>query len=199
MTRLDYDLDTVCNTSGRPCCPYAEYKIIDQDGRELPANVVGELVVKGPDVFAGYFRFPEENRKVFTKDGFLKTGDLAAIDSSGNIRIGGRIKDVILRGGENIFPAAIEGLIIDHPEVEAVAVIGMPDRELGERICAYIKPASGAKPSFDDVISFLRGKGASLLQLPERIEFIEDIPLTKVGKADKEALREDIKKRLGIA
>ena len=199
MTRLDYALDTVCSTSGRPCCPYAEYKVIDQDYRELPTNAVGELVVKGPDVFAGYFRFPEENRKVFTKDGFLKTGDLAAIDSSGNIRIGGRIKDVILRGGENIFPAAIEGLIIDHPDVEAVAVIGMPDRELGERICAYIKPASGAKPSFEDIISFLRGKGASLLQLPERIEFIEDIPLTKVGKVDKKTLQEDIKKRLGKA
>ena len=90
-------------------------------------------------------------------------------------------------------------MIIDHPDVEAVAVIGMPDRELGERICAYIKPASGAKPSFEDIISFLRGKGASLLQLPERIEFIEDIPLTKVGKVDKKTLQEDIKKRLGKA
>jgi non-ribosomal peptide synthetase component E (peptide arylation enzyme) len=75
----------------------------------------------------------------------------------------------------------------------------MPDKELGERICAYIKPAPGSKPSFDDIISFLKAKGASVLQLPERIEFIEEIPLTKVGKADKEALREDIRKRLGSA
>ncbi len=94
----------------------------------------------------------------------------------------GRIKDVILRGGENIFPAAIEELIIDHPDVEAVAVIGMPDRELGERICAYFKPASGTKPSSYGITSFLRDKGASLLHLPERIEFIEEIPLTKVVK-----------------
>ena len=199
MTRLDYDLDTICNTSGRPCCPYAEYKIIGQDGSELPANAVGELVVRGPDVFAGYFRSPEENREVFTKDGFFKTGDLARIDDLGNIRIAGRIKDIIIRGGENISATEIEKLIIAHPGVEDVTVIGMPDKELGERICAYIKPTSGSKPSFDDIISFLRSKGASVLQLPERIEFIEDIPLTKVGKADKRALREDIKKRLGLA
>jgi len=198
MTRLDYDLDTICNTSGRPCCPYAEYKIIGQDGSELAANAVGELVVKGPDVFTGYYRSPEENREVFTKEGFFKTGDLARIDDLGNIRITGRIKDIIIRGGENISATEIEKLIIAHPGVEDVSVIGMPDRELGERICAYIKPASGSKPSFDDIISFLRSKGASVLQLPERIEFIEDIPLTKVGKADKRALREDIKKRLGL-
>jgi 2,3-dihydroxybenzoate-AMP ligase/mycobactin salicyl-AMP ligase len=199
MTRLDYDLDTICNTSGRPCCPYADYKIIGQDGSELPANAVGELVVRGPDIFAGYFRAPEENRQVFTKDGFFKTGDLARIDDSGNIRITGRIKDIIIRGGENISATEIEKLIIEHPGVEDVSVIGMPDKELGERICAYIKPAPGSKPSFDDIISFLKAKGASVLQLPERIEFIEEIPLTKVGKADKEALREDIRKRLGSA
>lgn len=199
MTRLDYDLDTICNTSGRPCCPYAEYKIIGRDENELPANSVGELVMRGPDVFAGYFRSPEENREVFTKDGFFKTGDLARIDDVGNIRITGRIKDIIIRGGENISATEIEKLIIAHPDVEDVSVIGVPDKELGERICAYIKPAAGSKPSFDQIISFLKGKGASVLQLPERIEFIDDIPLTKVGKADKGALREDIRKRLGMA
>ena len=199
MTRLDYDLDALCNAAGKPTCPYEKYKIIDQDERELTPNTEGELVAKGPGIFAGYFNAPEENRKAFTKDGFFKTGDLATMDDSGKIKITGRIKDIILRGGENIIPAEIEELIIAHTGVEAVSVIGMPDKELGERICAYIKPAPGAKPSFNDIISFLKGKGASTLQLPERIEFIDAIPLTKVGKADKKALREDIKKRLGIA
>jgi non-ribosomal peptide synthetase component E (peptide arylation enzyme) len=199
MTRLDYDLDSICNTSGRPCCPYTEYKIIDQGERELPLNAEGELVAKGPDVFSGYFNAPEENKNAFTKDGFFKTGDLAKIDDLGNIRITGRIKDIILRGGENIIPAEIEKLIITHPGVEDVSVIGMPDKELGERICAYIKPVSGAKLSFEEIISFLKGKGASVLQLPERIEFIDSMPLTKVGKADTRALKEDIKRRLGIA
>jgi 2,3-dihydroxybenzoate-AMP ligase/mycobactin salicyl-AMP ligase len=199
MTGLDYDLDTICSTSGKPCCPFSEYKIIDQDETELPLNTEGELVAKGPDVFSGYFNAPEENRRSFTKDGFFKTGDLAAMDDSGRIKITGRIKDIILRGGENIIPAEIEKLIITHPSVEDVSVIGMPDKELGERICAYIKPVSGAKLSFEEIISFLKGKGASVLQLPERIEFIDSIPLTKVGKADKRALKEDIKSRLGMA
>jgi len=199
MTRLDYDLDTICSTSGRPCCPYTEYKIIDQAERELPLNTEGELVAKGPDVFSGYFNAPEENRKSFTGDGFFKTGDLATIDDLGRIKITGRIKDIILRGGENIIPAEIEKLIITHPGVKDVSVIGMPDKELGERICAYIKPVSGANLSFEEIISFLKGKAASVLQLPERIEFIDSIPLTKVGKADKRALKEDIKRRLGIA
>jgi len=117
----------------------------------------------------------------------------------GRIKITGRIKDIILRGGENIIPAEIEKLIITHPGVKDVSVIGMPDKELGERICAYIKPVSGANLSFEEIISFLKGKAASVLQLPERIEFIDSIPLTKVGKADKRALKEDIKRRLGIA
>ena len=199
MTGLDYDLDTICSTSGKPCCPYTEYKIIDQDEIELPLNTEGELVAKGPDVFAGYFNAPEENRRSFTKDGFFKTGDLAAMDDSGKIKITGRIKDIILRGGENISPAEIEGLVIAHPGVEVVSVIGMPDKELGERICAYIQPVHGVKLDPEEIISFLKSKGASVLQLPERVEFIEAIPLTKVGKADKKALREDIKKRLGIA
>lgn len=199
MTRLDYELDALCNAAGRPTCPYEKYKIIDQDERELPPNTDGELVCKGPGVFTGYFDAPEENRKAFTKDGFFKTGDMARIDDLGRIKITGRIKDIILRGGENISPAEIEALIIAHPEVESVAVIGMPDKELGERICAYIQPVHGANLDGEDIISFLKGKGASVLQLPERIEFIDAIPLTKVGKADKKALREDIKKRLGIA
>lgn len=198
-TRLDYDLETTCNTSGRPCCPYSEYKIINQDGRELPPNTDGELVLKGPDVFTGYFKSPEENRENFTRDGFFKTGDMARIDDDGNVRITGRIKDMILRGGENISPAEIEKLIICHPGVADVAIVGMPDPEMGERICAYIQPARDAKLSFEEIVSFLKNQGASVLQLPERIEFIDGIPLTKAGKADKRALREDIIKRLAIS
>lgn len=199
MTRLDYDLDALCNAAARPSCPYEKYKIIDRDERELAPNTEGELVAKGPGIFAGYFNAPEENRKAFTKDGFFKTGDLATMDDSGKIRITGRIKDIILRGGENISPAEIEELIIAHTGVEDVSVIGMPDKELGERICAYIQPVHGVKLDPEDITSFLKSKGASVLQLPERIEFIDAIPLTKVGKADKKALQEDVKRRLGMA
>jgi len=198
MTRLDYDLDTMCHTSGRPSCPYETYKIIDQDERELPPNTEGELVTKGPGIFTGYFNAPEENRKAFTKDGFFKTGDLARIDDLGIIRITGRIKDIILRGGENISANEVEQLISAHPDVKEVAVVGMPDKELGERVCAYIVSVAGKKPSLEDIAQFLKGKGAGKLLIPERLEYIDTIPLTSATKADKKVLREDIKKRAGI-
>ena len=197
MTRLDDDFDTICNTIGKPCCPYEEFKVIDQDENKLPPNTEGEMVAKGPGIFTGYFK--SDNRGVFTKEGFLKTGDLARIDEKGRIKITGRIKDIIIRGGENISAVEIEELILAHPGVEDVSVIGMPDRELGERVCAYVKPIPGFKLEPEDIISFMKGKGASMLQLPERIEFIDDIPLTKAGKQDKKALRENIKKHLGLA
>jgi 2,3-dihydroxybenzoate-AMP ligase len=196
MTRLDDDFDTICNTIGRPCCPYEEFNVVDQDETPLPPNTEGELVAKGAGIFTGYFR--SDNKSIFTKDGFLKTGDLAKIDEAGNIKITGRIKDIILRGGENISAVEIEELIMANPAVEDVAVIGMPDKDLGERVCAYIKPTSGQRPSLEDIVSFMKIKGASVLQLPERIELIDEIPLTKAGKHDKKVLRQDVKKRLGL-
>jgi 2,3-dihydroxybenzoate-AMP ligase/mycobactin salicyl-AMP ligase len=198
MSRLDDDFETVSNTVGRKCCPYEIYKIVDSDGNKLPPNTEGELVSKGPGIFTGYFKVPDANREIFTKDGFLKTGDLAKMDEAGNIRITGRIKDIIIRGGENISAGDIENLISAHLGVKDVAVIGMPDNELGERICAYIQPASGTQLTFDEVIAFLKEKGASVLQLPERMEFVDSLPLTKVGKIEKKVLRGDIKKRMGI-
>src|SRR3972149_165368 len=136
----------------------------------LPRDVEGELMVKGPCLFTGYLKYPEENRRAFTKDGFFRTGDLARIDDFGNIRITGRIKDIIIRGGENISPVEIETLLRQHPDVEDVAVVGMPDEELGERACAYIKPRPGASPALEDIVTFLKARGASVLQLPERVE-----------------------------
>lgn len=197
-TRLNDDLDTVLNTAGRPSCPYEEYKVIDHNERELPRNTEGELVAKGPGIFTGYLKNPGENKKAFTQNGFFRTGDLAIIDDRGYVRITGRIKDIIIRGGENISPIEIENLVSQHPDVEDVAVVGMPDKELGERACAYIKPRAGAKPTLEGIVSFLKSKGASVIQLPERVELIDNIPLTKIGKADKKALREDLKKRLGL-
>jgi 2,3-dihydroxybenzoate-AMP ligase/mycobactin salicyl-AMP ligase len=196
MSRLDDDFETVSNTVGRKCCPYETYKIVDKDGKELPPNTEGELVTRGPGIFTGYFKAPDANREIFTQDGFLKTGDLAKMDKTGNIRITGRIKDIIIRGGENISANDIENLISSHPGVKDVAVVGMPDEVLGERICAYVQSTAGTQLTFEEVIAFLKGKGASVLQLPERIEFVDGLPLTKVGKIDKKVLREDIKKRM---
>jgi len=198
MTRLDYDPAIIHTTVGRPTCPYDTYKVVDEDGNELPPNTPGELAVKGPGVFAGYFNSPEENKTAFTKNGLFRTGDQAMIDTSGNVTITGRLKDIIKRAGENVSPVEIEDLIIAHPDVEAVAVVGMPDKDMGERICAYIQNKRGAKLGFENITSFLKSRGASVLQLPERVEFIDSMPLINVGKIDKRALREDIRKKLQV-
>lgn len=196
MTRLDYDFNAISATVGRSDCPYTQIRIIDQYGNEVPPGKEGELTMKGPNIFNGYFKSPEDNRKVFTADGFFKTGDLAKIDDNGNIIITGRIKETILRGGETISAIGIEHLISSHPAVAEVAVLGMPDKALGERICAYIKLKPGATLTFDELIIYLKGTGASVLQLPERVEFIESMPLTNIGKIDKKVLKEDITKKL---
>jgi len=198
MTRLNSDLETICTTVGQKDCPYSQYKVIDQYGKELPPGHEGELIAKGPGIFTGYFKSHEDNLKTFTSDGFFKTGDLAKIDESGIMTITGRIKETILRGGETISAVAIERIIISHPNIMDVAIIGMPDKVLGERICAYCTLKEGTSLTFQDLIAYLKGIGASVLQLPERLEIIEAIPLTKVGKADKKALIEDIRIKLGL-
>ena len=197
MTRLGADLETICTTVGMKDCPYTTIKMLDQYEREVEQGREGELCAKGPTIFSGYFKSAEDNKKTFTKDGFFKTGDLAKIDASGIITITGRIKETILRGGETISAVAIERLILSHPAVREVAVIGMPDRALGERICAYVALNEGATLTFEALVAHLRSIGASVLQLPERMEVIEAIPLTKVGKVDKKVLKEDIEKKLG--
>jgi non-ribosomal peptide synthetase component E (peptide arylation enzyme) len=196
MTRLDAELETICTTVGKKDCPYCQFKVLDQYGKEVPPNHEGELCAKGPNIFTGYFKSSEENKQTFTEDGFFKTGDLAKIDESGTVMITGRIKETILRGGETISAVGIERLICSHPDVAEAAVIGMPDKVFGERICAYVSLKTGKHLTFDDLITHLKGIGASVMQLPERMEVINAIPLTKLNKADKKWLKKDITKRL---
>ena len=196
ITRITDDLKTICTTVGRPTCPYDTYKVVDQNGNELPLNMEGELVLKGPGVFTGYYNNPEENKRAFTHDGFFRTGDLAMIDKKGIVTLTGRIKEMINRGGESISSTEIEKLISSHPEVALVAVIAMPDPVFGEKVCAYIQPKPGANLNFEKIITYLKERKASVLQLPERIEFIETMPLTKAEKVDKKLLREDIERKL---
>jgi 2,3-dihydroxybenzoate-AMP ligase len=195
-TRIDYDLDTICTTIGVPCCPYDQIRIIDRNGNELPINTDGELATKGPGIFAGYLKNPEENEKAFTADRFFRTGDQARKDESGKVRITGRIKDLIIRGGENVSPGQIEEILATYPGVADVAVIGMPDKDLGERVCAYIQPAAGAKLDPEEIKTFMEDKGASKLLIPERFEFMDALPMTEAVKHDKKTLREDLKRRL---
>jgi 2,3-dihydroxybenzoate-AMP ligase/mycobactin salicyl-AMP ligase len=196
LPRMHYTPDRKCLTVGRPTCPYDTYRILDPEGRECPPNKPGELTVKGPGVFTGYYKSPEENRKVFDKEGYFRTGDQAMVDDNGDIVLTGRLKDIIVRGGENISPVEIENLLMIHPEVEAVAVVGMPDPVMGERACAYIQTHGNKEIGLEEINAFLNEQGASVLQYPERVELIDAMPLTGAkGLIDKKTLREDIKKK----
>ena len=197
-TSLTDDVETICNTVGKPTCPYNEVRIIDARGKELPRNADGELATKGPTIFAGYLKNPEENKKSFTEDGFFRTGDQARIDDRGYLKITGRIKDLIIRGGENISPAQVEELLCEHPGIADAAVIGMPDKELGEKVCAYVQPVPGAKPDPEEIKAFMEKSGASKLLIPERFEFIESFPMTEAGKHDKKQLKKDLRQRMGL-
>jgi non-ribosomal peptide synthetase component E (peptide arylation enzyme) len=196
ITRAVDDVETVCTTVGRPTCPGDTYKVVDSDGATLPPDTPGELLVKGPCVFTGYYDNDMENASVFERDGFFHTGDVAKISPKGYVSITGRIKEMINRGGESISATQIENLIDRHPHVACVAVIAMPDPVMGERVCAYVQPKAGTATTFEEIIMFLRAEKASVLALPERIEFVDAMPYTPAQKVDKNALREDIRGKL---
>ncbi len=196
MTRPDYDQSTIHATLGRSTCPYDNFKVVDQAGNELPPGTIGELLVKGPGVVRGYFNAPEENKMAFTPEGFLKTGDWGMMSGQGQFVLTGRIKDLIKRGGESISPVEIERLMLTHPDVVDAAAIGMPDALLGERVCAYVQLKPGTSLTFEAMVAYLKDKGASVFLLPERVEFVSALPMTKAGKPDKISLREDIALKL---
>jgi 2,3-dihydroxybenzoate-AMP ligase/mycobactin salicyl-AMP ligase len=196
QTRYDDPDDVIFHTVGWPVCPYDEFKVIDSNNSELPPGEEGELVARGPCIFRGYYKAEAENQSAFTPDGFFRTGDIAKFDPEGRLIITGRKKDIIIRGGENISAKEVEELISAHPKVVQVAAVGMPDPILGERVCAFIKPKNEVTISFKEIISFLKEKKTSVLYLPERIEIVDEIPLTNVGKVDKKRLREEIKEKL---
>ncbi len=192
-----YDPDEVIeSTIGSPCCPYDDFKILDEDGNELSTGESGELVAKGPGIFTGYYDNPAENAKAYTPQGYLRTGDMARINADGTITITGRIKDIIIRGGENISAVEVEESLVMHPDIEQASAVGMPHKEMGEKVCAYIKTVEGKKLDLKDVVAFLKENRVSVLRIPERLEHIEIYPLTKAEKIDKKVLREDINNKL---
>jgi 2,3-dihydroxybenzoate-AMP ligase/mycobactin salicyl-AMP ligase len=195
QTRPDDPIEIRSQSIGHPVCPYDEIITVDFEGNPTPPSLEGELVARGPGIFTGYFRNPPANEGAFTPGGYFRTGDLAVIDENGTLRITGRVKDIIIRGGENIGAQEVEELISSHSSVEYVAVVGMPDPDLGEQICAYIKPVKGTDLVHEDIIAHLKQIGASKKFFPAKIEFVEEIPLTAAGKADKKILKKDIEQR----
>lgn len=165
-----------------------EAKVVDAEGNTLPAGSVGSLLVRGASVFAGYLKRPHLNN--VSDDGWLDTGDLAFIDAEGYVRITGRTKDVVIRGGENIPVVEIENLLFRHPAIASVAVVGYPDARLGERICAFVAVKPGATFGFADMTAHLEGQQVARQYFPEKLEIVEDLPRTPSGKIQKFKLRE---------
>lgn len=193
---MEEPFETGFHSLGRPCCPDDEYKIIDAEGQVVPQGEEGELVTRGPHVFRGYYKNPQENALSFTSDGFFRTGDIAVQHKDGSYMVTGRIKEWIRRGGMTIVPVELEEPLLKHPKVENVAVVGMPDLRLGEKTCAFIKPKAGQTIALEEVTSFLSAQGLATYKLPERLEIVDTIPVTAHDKVDKKLLRQIIADKL---
>lgn len=192
MPRLNDSIEVASETVGRPCCPQDEVRILDESGKEVPEGIEGELTVRGPHCFRGYFRDPEENKKSFNAEGFFYTGDLAVKRPDGNIKLVGRKKDMIIRGGENISAAEVEEILRSNEKIQDAAVVGMPDARLGEKVCAFIITRAGETITLDEVTAFLKTKNIAIFKFPERIEVVQHFPLTSVSKVDKKKLKEQL-------
>jgi 2,3-dihydroxybenzoate-AMP ligase len=195
-TRLDEGDDLACTTQGRPAAAADEIRVVDPEGAEVAAGEIGELWCRGPYTVRGYYRADAENRSSFTSGGFYRTGDLVRQTPSGNLIVEGRIKDQINRGGEKISAEEIESHIIAHPAVIAAAVVAMPDPRMGEKACAFVTLAPGAALSLETLAAFLAARGLARFKLPERIEVLEAMPLTNVGKIKKTELKRAIENRI---
>ncbi len=196
FTRRNDPLEVVATTYGRGMCAYDEYWIVDEEGKQLPQGQEGEIAVRGPSVVTGYYKSEAENSEVFTSDGFYHTGDIGKLDQWGNIMVMGRKKDIIRRGADSISPAEIEDLLVGHPKVLRAAVVGMPDKRLGERVCAYLQLKAGETAALEEIVSWLKAQGASVMMLPERLEVLDALPLSAFDKVDKKKLKENITQKL---
>lgn len=197
-TRWDSPREVKRVTVGRPIIPHPEVRIrlVDDDNRVVSQGEVGELVIKGPLTFKGYFRNEEENRTAFDEEGYFHTGDLMSLREDGQYVVEGRKKDVIIRGGENVYPERIEDKLKQHPKVANCAAIGIPDERFGEKMCAVVQPARGETIDFDEIVNYLKAEGIAVFQMPERLEVVEGWPLTAVNKIDKRRLRAHVTAKL---
>ena len=188
--------EVLLETCGRPVCPDDEVRLIDDDGHDVADGEVGELACRGPYTLRGYFGVPEYNARQFTADGFYRSGDLMRRHPSGNYIVEGRKKDLINRGGEKISAEEVENLILMHPAVKNVACVPMPDPALGERMCAFVLLKSGMSLTLDELVRFLNQHEIARFKLPERLEVLDDFPVSTFGKVSKKALGEMIAAKL---
>lgn len=190
-TRLDDPDEVVAGTEGRPLAAADEIRVVDPDGRPVPAGEVGELLTRGPYTVRGYYRAPERNAESFTEDGFFRTGDLVLVRTDGNLVVVGRLKDVVNRAGEKVPAAEVEEHLLTHPGVLDAAVVGIDDPVLGERAVAFVVPRGDGLDAAA-VKRYLRECGLAVFKVPDRVVPVTGLPRTAVGKVDKVALRASV-------
>ncbi|HNW53723.1 MAG TPA: AMP-binding protein, partial [Bacteroidales bacterium] len=167
-----------------------EVKVADPEtGRELKPGEQGELCCRGYNVMKGYYKNEEATQKAIDSEGWLHSGDLGVMDENGYFRVTGRIKDMIIRGGENIYPREVENFLYTMPQIQAVEVAGVPSPKYGEQVGAFIKTRPGIELTEEDVMDFCRGKIARY-KIPKYVFFVDDFPMTASGKIQKYKLRE---------
>jgi fatty-acyl-CoA synthase len=178
--------------------PHVEIKVVDpSSGRTLGRGEPGEFCTRGYSVMRGYWNDPERTAEAIDGDGFMHTGDLATMDEDGYVNIVGRIKDMIIRGGENVYPREVEEFLYTHPDIADVQVIGVPDVRYGEELMAWIQVREGASLSEDDVRKYCQGRIAHY-KVPRYIKFVSEFPMTVTGKVQKFLIREQAKEELGL-
>jgi fatty-acyl-CoA synthase len=189
MSRKTDPLELRVTTVGR-LLPHVEGKIIDPEtGNEQPCGVPGEICTRGYHLMRGYYKMPEATRQAIDSEGWLHTGDIGTVDENGYYKITGRLKDMIIRGGENIYPREIEEFLYTNPKVSDVQVVGVPDKKYGEEVCAYVVLKENETATADELISFVKN-GLSRFKAPHYVLFVSTFPMTASGKIQKFKLRE---------
>jgi fatty-acyl-CoA synthase len=196
QTAVDDPLEKRTGTVGR-VHPHIEVKIVDENGRIVPRGTPGELCTRGYSVMLGYWNDPENTGKAIDAARYMHTGDIASMDDDGYLNISGRIKDMVIRGGENIYPREIEEFLYAHPAIKDVAVIGVPDARFGEELCAWIVPHEGQTVDVDGIRAFCQGKIAHY-KIPRYVMLVDGFPMTVSGKIQKYKMRDTSVVELGL-
>jgi cyclohexanecarboxylate-CoA ligase len=199
MCTVDDDPERSISSDGK-ALPLQEVRIVDETGAEVPRGAEGDIAYRGSMNCLEYIGQPAETAANYTADGFHRSGDLGRMDRDGYVRVTGRLKDIVIRGGMNISVRQVEDLLAGHPDVGDVAVVGMPDERMGEKVCCYLVPRPGRPvPTLDALREFLLGEGLAIQKVPERLEIADGLPTTATGKIQKHLLRADIASKLDKA
>jgi acyl-CoA synthetase (AMP-forming)/AMP-acid ligase II len=193
-TRPGDDPERVAGSVGVPAS-HMGLRLVDSEGRDVPQGEEGEICCDGPSVHLGYHNNPSANAEAFLPDGWFRSGDLGMIDADGRLRIVGRLKEMINRGGKKFFPREIEEILYTHPQVLYAAIVGIPDARLGERNCLCLVPRPGDPPTLESITAFL-GDSVATYKLPERLELFTQFPFTPTGKIQRHALVREVLARM---